>query len=152
MNNPSIKLVFIFFGSLLLSCNSKTPCEECRSCQLFNYDNEQPSLVESVQNLNSDSISTTSNTEDLQQSFAVIKKKFGEQWDFCDCVVKGDSLNKALSNEKLDDKELDQLLRRFEEIDRKCQAFKIMEPNRTPKEREFHEKKVKKCLSQARQH
>ena len=139
-------MVFIFFGSLLLSCNSKTPCEECKSCQLFNYDNEQHSLVESVQKLNTDSISTTSNTEDLQQSFAVIKKKYGEQWDFCDCVVKGDSLNRAINKNNLSDEELDKLLLRFDEIDKKCQVFKIIDPNRTPKERAIHEKKVKTCL------
>ena len=79
----------------------------------------------------------------------MIKKKYGEQWDFCNCVVKGDSLNKALSNEKLSDEELDKLLLRFDEIDKKCQAFKIVDANRTPKERALHEKKVKKCLKEA---
>lgn len=88
-----------------------------------------------------------STEQDLDESIQVIEEKYGKQWDFCDCVRKGDSLNKALQNPSLSDYETDKLLKRFEVIDQRCQVFKIMDPNRTPRERKAHERKVKKCLS-----
>ena len=78
-----------------------------------------------------------------------IEKKYGEQWDFCDCVVKGDSINKAFSKPNLPDAEFDRLAKRFDEIDEKCQAFRIQDANRTPEQRDAHEKKVRKCLRDA---
>ncbi len=140
-------MFFLWFS--MLSCNSEEQCSSCKECKLFDYNNEQQSLVESVEKNNFDSVINSSRQKDIAQSLLVIKKKYGEQWDFCNCVVKGDSLNKALSNEKLSDEELDKLLLRFDEIDKKCQAFKIVDANRTPKERALHEKKVKKCLKEA---
>ncbi len=141
--------ILFFLGFSVLSCNSEESCSTCQECNLFNYHNEQGSLAESVKKNNTDSVVSRSRQKDLEQSLLVIKEKYGDQWDFCDCVIKGDSLNKALTNDKLSDKELDLLLKRFDEIDKKCQAFKIMDPNRTPKERALHEKKVKKCLKEA---
>jgi hypothetical protein len=85
--------------------------------------------------------------QDVDESIQVIVQKYGTQWDFCDCVRKGDSLNKALQNPSLSEVETDNLLKRFEVIDQRCQAFKITDPNRTPRERKEHERKVKKCLS-----
>jgi hypothetical protein len=87
-----------------------------------------------------------SDSTDLIQAVGLIEKKYGEQWDFCDCVRKGDSLNKALQRENLTDAEVDRLLQRFDYIDKKCQAFKITDPNRTPAERIKHAKKVRDCL------
>ncbi len=86
---------------------------------------------------------------ELKESIKKIEAKYGEQWDFCDCVVKGDSINKAFTKPNLPDKEFDRLSKRFDEIDEKCQAFRIQDANRTPEERAAHEKKVKKCLKEA---
>lgn len=86
---------------------------------------------------------------ELKESIKKIEAKYGEQWDFCDCVVKGDSINKAFLKPNLPDKEFDRLSKRFDEIDEKCQAFRIQDANRTPEERIIHEKKVKKCLRAA---
>jgi hypothetical protein len=86
---------------------------------------------------------------ELKASIKKIEAKYGEQWDFCDCVVKGDSINKAFSKPNIPDKEFDRLSKRFDEIDEKCQAFRIQDANRTPEERAAHEKKVKKCLKNA---
>jgi hypothetical protein len=91
-----------------------------------------------------------SESEDLNESLQIIEKKYGHQWDFCDCVLKGDSLNKALQNTKLSEAETSRLMNRFEEIDRRCQAFRITDPNRTPREREAHERKVMQCLTLGR--
>lgn len=88
-------------------------------------------------------------TAELQESIAKIEEKYGEQWDFCDCVVKGDSINKAFSKPNLPDAEFERLSARFDVIDEKCQAFRIQDANRTPEQREQHEKKVRKCLKAA---
>jgi hypothetical protein len=141
-------LLIFFIGAIVLSCNQEQSCSDCKDCQMFKYDDNQALLNEAVIQYQSDSLSGITNRDDLAKSMKVITQKYGEQWDFCDCVVKGDSLDKALKNEKLSDQELDKLLKRFDEIDKKCQAFKIIDPSRTPKERAIHEKKVKKCLKQ----
>jgi hypothetical protein len=86
---------------------------------------------------------------ELKASVKKIEAKYGEQWDFCDCVVKGDSINKAFMKPNLPDKEFNRLSDRFDEIDKKCQAFRIQDANRTPEERAIHEKKVRKCLRAA---
>jgi hypothetical protein len=44
-----------------------------------------------------------------------IKSKYGEQFSFCTCIEKGDSLNKALKNSNLSDDILAKLLKRFDE-------------------------------------
>ena len=89
------------------------------------------------------------NSQEFKQSLVKIEKQFGEQWSFCDCVVKGDSINKAFTNPNLPDAEFDRLANRLDEIDAKCQAFRIQNPNVTPEERAKHEKKVRDCLKEA---
>ena len=86
--------------------------------------------------------------KEFKQSLAKIEKIHGEQWDFCTCVVKNDSINKAFAK-PVSDKEFDRLSDRFDAIDSKCKAFLAQSPNVTPEERVAHEKKVKKCLKAA---
>ncbi|MES2799504.1 MAG: hypothetical protein V4638_05775 [Bacteroidota bacterium] len=86
---------------------------------------------------------------ELKSSVKKIEAKYGAQWDFCDCVVKGDSINKAFQKTNIPDAEFDRLSDRFDEIDKKCQAFRIQDANKTPEQRALHEKKVKKCLKAA---
>lgn len=88
------------------------------------------------------------NSTEFKANLVKIEKQFGEQWGFCDCVIKNDSINKAFSKE-VSDKEFDRLSARFDEIDQKCKAFLAQNPNTTPEERAKHEKKVKKCLKEA---
>jgi len=109
-------------------------------------------LVESLEDALSTEVNEKKRKNDsleLKESIKKIEAKYGEQWDFCDCVVKGDSINKAFLKPNLPDKEFDRLSKRFDEIDEKCQAFRIQDANRTPEERIIHEKKVKKCLRAA---
>ena len=75
-----------------------------------------------------------------------IEKEYGVQWDFCDCVVKNDSVNKAI--ETAGDEDFDALLIRMDTIDKHCKAL-LTTPNTTPDEREKHERKVRKCLKNA---
>ncbi len=83
------------------------------------------------------------------QNLAKIEEKYGEQWDFCTCVVKNDSVNKAFMKDGISDRDFDRLMNRSEFIDSKCQAFMVQSPNQTPEERLAHEKKVKNCLKEA---
>lgn len=75
-----------------------------------------------------------------------IEKVYGEQWDFCDCVVKNDSVNKAI--ESAGDDEFDALLVRMDTIDKNCKEM-LTAANTTPKERDCHKRKVRKCLKNA---
>ena len=77
-----------------------------------------------------------------------IVEKYGEQWDFCSCVIKNDSINKAFEK-NLTDKQSEKLMIRWEYVENKCKEF-LTNPNTTPEEREAHEFKVKRCLKNAR--
>lgn len=77
-----------------------------------------------------------------------IEQQYGEQWDFCDCVVKNDSANNAIF-ETDDDAQLDLILARMEVIDQHCKEM-LTSANTTPEERQKHERKVNKCLKAAK--
>ncbi len=87
-------------------------------------------------------------SQEFMESLIDIEKKYGEQWDFCTCVVKNDSINKAFSK-PVSDAEFDRLSARFDVIEEKCKAFLVQNPNITPEERAEHERKVRKCLKEA---
>lgn len=135
--------LFLFsFLLFLSSCGAEEkPVEEP-------IEAEVDSLQLALDNAKSENKPTVDSVE-LQATVKKIEAKYGEQWDFCDCVVKGDSINKAFMKPNLPDKEFNRLSDRFDEIDQKCQAFRIQDANRTPEERAIHEKKVKKCLRAA---
>ena len=82
---------------------------------------------------------------DFKENKKVIEKKFGEQWDFCTCVVLNDSIDKAVKAGNMDDK----LMERFDVVDQKCKSFLVMDNSRTPEERMLHDKKIQKCLKEA---
>ncbi len=84
--------------------------------------------------------------KDLKKANQLIEKKYGEQWDFCTCVQKNDSINKAFTKSSIPDAEFDRLLKRLEIVEDKCQSFRIEDANKTPEERAMHAKKVKDCL------
>jgi hypothetical protein len=137
----SFLLIGLVFGSSLLI--------SCESDESIRFQNDtlklETNLVEYLKR--SDSVSLTQVEEkETKESIRSIVKKYGEQWDFCDCVQKGDSINKALRGKKMSDNELARLMLRFEEVDKKCQAFRIMDPTRTPEDRALHEKKIRECL------
>lgn len=76
-----------------------------------------------------------------------IEEKYGVQWDFCDCVVKNDSIEKALEK-ATEDAEIDLILVRMDEVDLHCKAM-LAQPNTTPEQRDKHARKVRKCLKEA---
>ena len=88
------------------------------------------------------------NLKEKQVNHEKIVSKYGEQWDFCSCVRANDSINSA-SQKGLSEKQAERLIKRWEVIEIKCKEF-LTNPNRTPEERELHEKKVAKCLKSAK--
>ena len=77
-----------------------------------------------------------------------IEKVYGEQWDFCDCVVKNDSIEKAIFATD-DDAQLDLILARMEVVDQHCKEL-LTTHNTTPDDRAKHERKVNRCLKDAK--
>lgn len=84
---------------------------------------------------------------EVQAAHKEIVKKYGIQWDFCTCIVKNDSVDKALQADHLSDDDFDILFERSEFIDNKCKGL-LIQPNATPEDRQKHEKKVNKCLKE----
>lgn len=76
-----------------------------------------------------------------------IELKYGVQWDFCDCVVKNDSIEKALFATE-DEAQIDLILVRMDEVDQHCKGM-LATPNTTPEQRDRHARKVRKCLKEA---
>ena len=83
-----------------------------------------------------------------KENHAKIVEQYGEQWDFCSCVTKNDSINKAFEK-NLSDKQSEKLMARWEFVENKCKEF-LTNPNTTPEERLEHELKVKRCLKNAK--
>jgi len=82
--------------------------------------------------------------DEISETESLIAATYGEQWEFCDCVLKNDSVNKAVEIAE-SDADYERVLARMDEIDKHCKAMLAM-PNTTPEEREKHERKVNKCL------
>lgn len=72
-----------------------------------------------------------------------IEKKYGEQWDFCTCVIKSDSVNTALM--EASDEEFGLVMARSDYIDSKCKEL-LTQPHNTPEERSKHQQRVRECL------
>ncbi len=146
-NLPKCLVVFSFFG-FLFSCQSKKVCKECDSCgeNMMYKANTDVVFIE-----DQDTLIAIDTASDLSAQFAENKKKieakYGEQWDFCHCIIANDSLDRLVkSNAKIDEA----FMNRFDEVDKKCKAFLVMSPNITPEERAKHEQKARKCLKSAK--
>lgn len=133
----------------------------CKNSSTENLDNENDSIqkIEDSLNLvNADSLDSIMEVDtmavkkvfkdaDTQEAHQAIVKKYGEQWDLCRCIEKSDSVNKALM--VADDKDFDAVMERSDYIDKKCKDM-LIHPNETPEERYEYQKKVNKCLEQAK--
>jgi hypothetical protein len=133
-------LFFILF--FLFSCTQKKSCKECEKENKSFLTEEEYKFISAQKEQKDKGV----DKKDLKSSIYLIEKKYGEQWDFCACILKGDSVNKAILKPNLSDKQLQKLLNRFEHINKKCQSFKIQDASRSPEQRVSHEKKVKECL------
>lgn len=148
-NNIGLLIIVLIF---LNSCKDTDTSIEITS-------NDGVDLIDSAKVDDLDTVAIISNYDmsevesknifEFKENLVKIEEEFGEQWDFCICVVKGDSINKAFMNPDLPDGEFENLSNRFDYIDDKCKAFRIQNPSITPEERAAHEYKVKKCLKEA---
>ena len=103
--------------------------------------------VNSTKNATSNAINTKNvDTLNQQEEKDRIVEKYGVQWDFCDCVKKNDSIDKLLKNQKLTESELDAILLRADEIEKKCKLLLTDLKSNKPSERQRHQEKVKACL------
>jgi hypothetical protein len=143
---PKTIIIFLIF-TFLFSCtndgqDNEMIEENANELDSLEWNNDYSDTIEES--------SVSGNVYDdpeVQEVHKEIEKKYGVQWDFCTCIVKNDSVNKALQSDKLTDDEFDLLFERSEHIDQKCKGL-LVQPNATPEERAMHEKKVKKCLKE----
>gem|GEM_PF-551505 len=127
---------------LIASCGGE---EKCKDCEV----KKQDTVVAPVDDLEAAMAADTAvaPTKEAAENHAKIVKKYGEQWDFCKCVVANDSITDAAEKGKLTDKQYEQLMARWEYVDNKCKELTTFD-NTTPDERDKHEKRVMKCLKQ----
>jgi hypothetical protein len=132
-------LFFSIAVLILVSCdgNQNQIVEEVVTDSLLMVEKTDSLVQEEVK------IKEVSKDPEIQEAQEEIVKKYGEQWDFCTCIVKSDSVNTALM--EAPDDMFDLVMERSEYIDSKCKGL-LIQPNATPEERAAHEKRVKKCL------
>jgi hypothetical protein len=138
--------VFFILTLLLISCVDQKKEEKLPSNQKKSKDSTFITPITSKETKKMVKV-IDPKTEKLEVH-AKIVAKYGEQWDFCSCVMKNDSINKALEK-TLTDKQTEKLMARWEFVDTKCKDF-LTTPNTTPEERSKHEWKVKQCLKNAK--
>ncbi|MCT4560618.1 MAG: hypothetical protein N4A41_04495 [Crocinitomicaceae bacterium] len=134
-------LLFLAINLLVVACKSDSSVEE----EVMTDEPAQEEVLAEVEKDLSKNVPLIEEgvDRDFKENKKKIEKKYGNQWDFCRCVVANDSIDKVVkSGVDLDQKFMD----RFEEIDAKCKAFLVMNPNNTPEERQLHERKIQECL------
>lgn len=137
----------IFF----VSCKSEPTTKEKSDKEIADSIQAAKDKEDEKENPKSDYDMSTVDVKDraeFKENLKKIEKTHGTQWDFCTCIVKNDSINKAFAK-PVSDSEFERLSNRFDEIETHCQAFLAQNPNQTPEERVKHEKQVKKCLKEA---
>lgn len=133
------------FALILFACNSnqETKKEVSKKNDTTNID----TTVVDTSSMSEDSLEAqgydVKEDEKIEEN---IEKKYGEQWDFCNCIFKNDSVNKAL--ETATDAQVDQIIARMDEIEKHCKTM-LTVPNNTPEERAKYKRKVNKCLRQS---
>ena len=142
-----MKTILLYFTVVFLaiSCTSKHESLDCGPCGVNMNRVEAPETPEEAIILKKEADTSTVGNTEFKENKKKIEAIYGEQWDFCKCVVLNDSLDKAAKAGKMDDK----FMERFDEVDTRCKSFLVMDNIRTPEEREKHEKKIKKCLKDA---
>ncbi|MCC6701895.1 MAG: hypothetical protein IT221_10255 [Fluviicola sp.] len=123
------------------SCGSDT-CEDCQVDPTIKKDTVV--VDEMTEAIKKDTVIAP--TKEIKENHAKIVKKYGEQWDFCTCIVANDSITDAFEK-KLTPAQEQKLMDRWDYVDRKCKELTTFD-NTTPEERAKHEKRVKKCLKE----
>jgi hypothetical protein len=126
---------------LLASCGGEEPCKEC---QLNEKEKDTVIVDDMTAAMMNDTVSTPSS--DHKEVHDKIVQKYGEQWDFCKCIVANDSITDAFEKDLTPAQE-EQLMKRWDYVDSKCKELTTFD-NQTPEERAKHDKRVNKCLKQ----
>ncbi len=148
MNLRNFPLLITAIIFTVASCTSKSkPTEE-----IVDFDSLQVEVEsDTISRMFSDTLKKAHEVREQKENLLVIEKKYGEQWGFCECVMANDSIDKAVKSlVDFETPAAEKLLERFEYVSTKCQAFLGMDNSRTPEQRAAHQKKVKNCLSNAR--
>ncbi len=144
-----LSLLGLFF---LLSCNTSHQNDEETGSNIDTttvVDIDTATFEIDTTSVLPDSLQKSGYVDETEEIGKEIEKKFGKQWDFCDCVVKNDSINKVFENaDALSEEEFNAAFERMEEIDKHCKEL-TSAPNTTPDERARHKRKVRKCLKAA---
>nr|WP_294858356.1 hypothetical protein [uncultured Fluviicola sp.] len=135
---------FLFLSLLVISCGSN---EECTDCQVEKNADTVVKTDDLTTVLKDTATEKKAVSVELKENHEKIVKKYGEQWDFCTCVVANDSINDAFEKGGMTPKQEEKLMARWEYVDNKCKEM-LTTPNTTPEERARHDKKVMKCLKQ----
>jgi hypothetical protein len=139
-------IIFLLIGSLFFAISSCCYCGNKDEEVHHDSAHHDTSLTQPV-DLDTNFVDTGGYVNDSLAMQNEIEQKYGVQWDFCDCVVKNDSIEKALMNTE-DDAQIDLILVRMDEVDQHCKAM-LAQPNTTPEQRDKHARKVRKCLKEA---
>lgn len=127
----------------LNSCGSDT----CEDCQVKEDNVKDTVAVDPMQDaLIKDTAVVAAPTKEMAENHKKIEKKYGEQWDFCTCIIANDSITDAFEK-KLTPQQEQKLMERWDYVDRKCKELTTFDQT-TPEERTKHEKRVKKCLKE----
>ncbi|WP_430402405.1 hypothetical protein [Fluviicola sp.] len=135
---------FLFLSLFVISCGSN---EECTDCQVETNVDTVAKADDLSTVLKDTATEKKAISVELKENHEKIVKKYGEQWDFCTCVVANDSINDAFEKGGMTPKQEEKLMARWEYVDNKCKEM-LTTPNTTPEERAKHDKKVMKCLKQ----
>lgn len=126
----------------LVACGSNDTCKDCNKPKV-----EKDTIVDPMaEALKKDTVAVT-DTKERTENHEKIVKKFGEQWDFCNCVIANDSITDAFEK-TLTPKQEEKLMNRWDYVETKCKELTTFD-NTTPEERMKHEKRVNKCLKDA---
>jgi len=143
-----LKIVSLFAVLLFLSSSCKNETNQANNSKIDKDSTEIISDTTIEIKESPKKIEIINEKAEKVENHVKIIEKYGEQWDFCSCVLKNDSINKAFEK-NLTDKQSERLMTRWEFVENKCKEF-LTTPNTTPEEREAHELKVKRCLKNAR--
>jgi hypothetical protein len=135
-------IILVALG-MLYSCGSDT----CEDCQVKDEPVKDSVAVDPMQDaLSKDTAVVLAPTKEMAENRKKIEKKYGEQWDFCTCIIANDSITDAFEK-KLTPQQEQKLMERWDYVDRKCKELTTFDQT-TPEERTKHEKRVKKCLKE----
>jgi hypothetical protein len=140
-------LLLIFCATFyLVSCKDEVKKPKIKKNDLADTIVPAKSVEDALNRVES-GVSVTQAAEDKKNA-EVIAKKYGEQWDFCTCIVANDSITDAFEGKMTKEQE-EKLMKRWDYVDNKCKAITTFDQT-IPDQRIAHDRKVAKCLKAAK--